>query len=456
MQPNAATGVSPPRRGASLLAALAAGALLAAPAAGQDAAPRVKPAAELQRLEHALREDESRASELKRAAEALEQEIQALRVESIAAARKAQDLESHLNAIEARLASLEQEEREKVRALRERRRQLGRTLAALQRIAIQPSNAMLLAPGSPIDTVRSGLLLRAAIPAIETRARALRQRLEALAAVREEIGIERAALAGTAEALDEEQERLSTVIERKSALRARTTEQESAATQRAAQLAARAGTLRDLLQRIEEEAAARAAPPPPASKPAPPAMEAPVIIGDSAPASNAPANPPIIIGGTAEPPPAAAAQRQQLALAKPPTIRSFPAAGKALMLPVRGRLTTRFGQPRGGTGASRGIVFQARKGAQVVAPFDGKVIYAGAFRSYGQILIIEHGGRYHTLLAGLDRIDAVVGQWLLAGEPVGVLASRDSDPELYLELRQAGQPVNPLPWLADTGDKVRG
>ena len=89
--------------------------------------------------------------------------------------------------------------------------------------------------------------------------------------------------------------------------------------------------------------------------------------------------------------------------------------------------------------------------------FRSQVVYAVPFRRYGQILIIEHGGRYHTLLAGLDRIHAVVGQWLLAGEPVGVLGSPQSGhPELYFELRRAGQPNNPLPWLATTGDKVRG
>ena len=126
-------------------------------------------------------------------------------------------------------------------------------------------------------------------------------------------------------------------------------------------------------------------------------------------------------------------------------------------MPARGRMKTRFGQTLGDGSAARGVVITARKGAQVVAPFDGKVVYAGVFRSYGQILIIEHGVRYHTLLAGMERVDAVVGQWLLAGEPVGILASpRGSGPELYLELRHAGQPINPLPWLATTGDKVRG
>ena len=137
--------------------------------------------------------------------------------------------------------------------------------------------------------------------------------------------------------------------------------------------------------------------------------------------------------------------------------RSFPSTGQSLIVPARGKVKTRFGQTQSDGRAARGIVIAARKGAQVVAPYDGKVVYAGEFRSYGQILIIEHGGRYHTLLAGLGRVDAVVGQWLLAGEPVGILGGASgSAPELYLELRRAGEPINPLPWLATTGDKVRG
>ena len=83
-----------------------------------------------------------------------------------------------------------------------------------------------------------------------------------------------------------------------------------------------------------------------------------------------------------------------------------------------------------------------------MAPYDGQVVFAGQFRGYGQILIIEHNEGYHTLLAGLSRIDCVVGQWLMAGEPVGRMGRPvDGNPELYLELRRNGQPINPLPWL---------
>jgi septal ring factor EnvC (AmiA/AmiB activator) len=145
--------------------------------------------------------------------------------------------------------------------------------------------------------------------------------------------------------------------------------------------------------------------------------------------------------------------------------RPFPASGKDVVLPVRGRLAARFGAAATEFGESKGIVLSTRANAQVVAPFDGKVVFEGPFRSYGQILIIEHRGGYHTVLAGLGRVDAVVGQWLLAGEPVGVMgssgmaatdqgASGDSPgtsaqdhPKLYVELRHKGQPVDPAPWF---------
>src|SRR3546814_13495368 len=87
-------------------------------------------------------------------------------------------------------------------------------------------------------------------------------------------------------------------------------------------------------------------------------------------------------------------------------------------MPVRGSVVRLYGQESQAPGSTdKGISIRARPGAQVVAPFDGKIAYAGPFRGYGLILIIDHGGRYHTILAGFDRIDAVVGQWGLAGEP---------------------------------------
>ena len=104
--------------------------------------------------------------------------------------------------------------------------------------------------------------------------------------------------------------------------------------------------------------------------------------------------------------------------------------------------------------------------AQVIAPYEGKVVFSGPFRGYGQLLIIEHTGGYHTLLAGMARIDAAVGHWLLVGEPVGIMGQakktsvngrqRAQRPALYVEFRRKGQPIDPLAWLATRKGKVSG
>ena len=415
----------------------------------------------LEAVERALEEDRGAAESLGREAEKLKLEIRALRADSIAAARQAQEHEARLSDIETRLGELEREEAVKLADLQERRMQLTGTLAALQRIALMPADALIVAPGSMVQTVRSAMLLRVAIPAIESRAAVLRRELDELAKLRRRIAVQRGEEATTSEALEAEREHIAALIRRKSAARAATTAEQRAAQERARRLAAEAKDLRDLLARIEREARKRAE------------REARELAARQA-REKAEREAQELAEGQAremaeqearelaerqarEAADRAPAEATRLALARPDHIRPFPDAPASLRIPARGRVVLRYGQSRADQVASKGISIRARGGAQVVAPYDGQVVYAGPFRRYGQILIIEHGGRYHTLLAGLDRIHAVVGQWLLAGEPVGVLGSPQSgDPELYFELRRAGQPINPLPWLATTGDKVRG
>ncbi|MHA1108162.1 MAG: murein hydrolase activator EnvC family protein [Alphaproteobacteria bacterium] len=126
-------------------------------------------------------------------------------------------------------------------------------------------------------------------------------------------------------------------------------------------------------------------------------------------------------------------------------------------MPVRGRIVRSFGQKDGIGGAAKGITIRARRSAQVIAPQAGAIVFAGPFKGLGQLLIIEHARGYHTLLAGLARIDAEVGDRVLTGEPVGVLsASVGGRPALYVELRRRGRPVNPLPWLTAGRTRVNG
>jgi septal ring factor EnvC (AmiA/AmiB activator) len=118
-----------------------------------------------------------------------------------------------------------------------------------------------------------------------------------------------------------------------------------------------------------------------------------------------------------------------------------------LPYPVMGKVVTKFGT-REMVGEARGIRIESRPGAQVVAPYDGKIVFAGPFRHYGQLLIIEHGDGYHSLLAGFGQLYGSIGQWVLTGEPVGVMTAKKSANQLYLELRSEGRAINPEPWLA--------
>jgi septal ring factor EnvC (AmiA/AmiB activator) len=130
-----------------------------------------------------------------------------------------------------------------------------------------------------------------------------------------------------------------------------------------------------------------------------------------------------------------------------------------LPYPVVGDLKARFGR-QGTSGVThKGVTIDALSEAQVIAPYEGRVAFTGLFRGYGRLLIIEHGAGYHTLLAGMGRIDVIVGQWLLGGEPVGIMAHINTDykgdsPSLYIELRRDGEPINPLPWLAERGKQI--
>ena len=146
---------------------------------------------------------------------------------------------------------------------------------------------------------------------------------------------------------------------------------------------------------------------------------------------------------------------------------AFASARGHLPLPVNGVRIREFGAPDSLGSTEKGLTIATRAGAQVTAPCDGWVVYAGPFRNYGQVLILNAGGGYHVVLAGMERISVDVGQFVLTGEPVAImgsgsqvaatLASGSSQPVLYVEFRKDGTPVDPSPWwAASEGEKVRG
>ena len=146
---------------------------------------------------------------------------------------------------------------------------------------------------------------------------------------------------------------------------------------------------------------------------------------------------------------------------------AFASAKGLLALPVNGSKIRDFGGSDGAGGVEKGISLATRAGAQVTTPCDGWVVYAGPFRSYGQLLILNAGGGYHVLIAGMERISVNIGQFVLTGEPVAtmgttsqvasIFAANASQPVLYVEFRKDGTPIDPGPWwAANEGEKVRG
>jgi len=537
--------------------------LLAGVAAAEPMSPPPDdPGRRLREVEGEL--DRSRAlhDEIRTKAASLAAETQKLRAEMVKAARVAQESEDRLSDLEFQLDDLHRREERDGEALQRRSQQQVGVLTALLRLAWRPTEALIAQPQSPADTVRSAILLRAAVPQIEQSAQGLREEIAAVSRLRTEISEKKQRIATTTSELEGERRRLEDLVERKSQLQRDTEAERGAAETRMRDLAAQADDLRDLMARLEQERQRRVAEAvakaeaekaaQAAEKAAREAAEKARLAAEKAAREAqlaerqaaerqaaerqaaerqaaereaaerqaaekaaraaqvaqqrrpAPATPPNGGAGPATPdsPPQSAptgaaaqaardaeqaaqvardAEQAAQAEAERTQAEADKAAGEAeqasreaaatrltrtgkpfsqmqglLPFPARGRVVETFGQTNAVGHAVKGIVIQTRKAAQVIAPHDGQVVFAGPFRGYGLLLILEHSEGYHTLLAGLDRVDASVGQKLLAGEPVGVMGQDDAKPTLYVELRHHGQPINPLPWLMARKNKASG
>lgn len=380
------------RLGPFALPLLALGAaLLALPAAAQEPLPG--PLQQLQELERALEQSRLRQQELARQAARLAQELGTLRAQLVAAAEAVQQQEARITLINARLDVLRAEEATRSEALMREHRDLAVVLASLARLSRQPPATMVAGQGAAIDLVRSSLLLAAVVPGLQDRAREAVNELVSIRELRRAIAEEQAGLADAYRQLETERRRLAGLLEQKGAEQAQTQTAALAERKRVTRMAAEAQDLRELLGRLDAEPGFDVGPP----------------------------------EGT----------------------RPFAEARGRLPLPARGKVIRSWGEVDPLGFPARGLTVEIVDGAQVVAPYDGRIVFADAFRSYGQLLIISHGGGYHTLIAGLYRIDGQVGQWLLAGEPVGQASHGENGKStLYVELRRNGEPINPLPWLA--------
>lgn len=328
--------------------------------------------------------------------------------------------------IETRIASLAQDEQRLADALAGRRAEIAKILTILQRMGRKPPPAVLTRPEDMLDALRGGQALETALAPIRTQALALQADLTALLEVRGRLRAEQAGLAETGARLKTQGEELTLTIEARQKEYAGAQNELAAENDRARSLARRASTLKELIKRLEAR-------------------------GGGQPAEQ-------MERGTAAAP---ADDAGRLA----PVVAFRDLRGK-LQLPAVGSIVRRYGAPNA-DGAEKGVSIATRENAIVIAPSDGKVSYAGAYRSYGQLLIISAGGGYYVVLAGMNRTNVNVGQFVLAGEPVGVMgdgaaqttatiAIGASKPILYVEFRKDGASIDPGPWWAASSSRKGG
>ncbi|MER8929545.1 murein hydrolase activator EnvC [Mesorhizobium sp. M0859] len=357
----------------------------------------------------------------------------------IQSAMTEQKLGQDIEDIGGKLEGLKAQE-QKIRAsLAARRDVLAEVLGALQRMGLNPPPAILVKPEDALSSVRSAILLGAVVPELRQQTDMLLADLKEQSRVTASIEAERARLTAAVGEQAAEKKRLGMLLEAKQKLAADTQTALAAEKQRSATLAAKAGSLKELIASLEADRARKAAD---AAK----AAEQKTADADKGPASAAAptelASLPVL-------------ESNRLTAAAP-----FSALQGQIALPVTGRIKRRFGANDGNGAVMLGDMVATQSGAIVTAPADGNVLYAGPFRSYGQLLILNAGDGYHVVLAGMSRISVASGQSVLAGEPVGAMgearvastsASKNGNatPELYVEFRKDGKPVDPAPWWAD-------
>ncbi len=414
-------------------------ALAAAPAFGQDAegtaeleTRQAESRAEYERVARDAALSQERLDKLSAEIADVRKDHASLTAALIQTAKTENKLSQDVEDIADRLAGLKEQQQEARQSLRARRDVLAEVLGALQRMGLNPPPALFVKPEDALSSVRSAILLGAVVPGLRAETTALLNDLEQLNRIAATIEAERDRLTATIGEQVAEQQRLNLLLVEKQALQQRSEAALDEERQKSEQLAAKSRNLQDLITTLEknitttrsaEEKARR-------DEEARKAREATLA-----------------------------------ALPVPEANRLVETAPFSLMqgklaLPAAGRFSRRFGKNDGNGGVMRGDMVATQSGAIVTAPADGSVLYAGPFRSYGQLLILNAGDGYHVVLAGMGRISVSLGQSVLAGEPVGTMGEArvasaaafengNTAPELYIEFRKDGKPVDPAPWWSE-------
>lgn len=326
----------------------------------------------------------------------IETDLKTIRSESVDLAENIQINEAKLESLESDILDLETKSSDKLARLQQDQTALARLVMGLQKMRRMPPEAIFLRPGQPEDIARSALLLSHVVPDLHMQAKKLESDLKELRKIRDELAQKRDTAQVTTEKLKQEEKRLNNTLAARKNLYQKTAKDLEEKQKDAQELARQAQNVRQLVQKLQP-------------KPVRPAPAQSPQVKPSKEKSGNPAN--IIVE-----------------------------AGVARM-PVRGRLKVNYDEIDHLGAKSQGIRIETRAQALVVAPMGGVVRFAGPFKKFGNVIIMEHKGGYHSLIAGLGAMDVLLEQNIGAGEPIGRMDSLHH--VLYYELRRNGKPIDP-------------
>ena len=362
---------------------------------------------DLKQVESQLQKERQAERESKLKASQLEKEVKDVQRQLVNSAKQIQSQEGKLSLLEQKTKELEQQESELKEQLKLSNKQLFRVMKGLQTLALRPTELLIFQVKTPTDMFRSRDLMRYSLPIIGQMQTETKENLAKLANVRQEL-LEKKEQTKQARAdLITQREKMNRLVGQKKVMQAQYTSFYNESKKKADALAAKAQDLKDLLTRLEQERLL-----------------------------------------------AKKRQEEQRAQQQPqsPSFIATGEFGKAkgrLALPANGAIVQHFGDVSVSGAHTKGILIHTRPGAQITVPFDGVVLFSGPFQNYGQLLIVDHGDEYLTVMAGMGEMNASVGQELLAGEPIGAMGNSYTD--LYLEMRHQGVPEDPEPWFKQKG-----